>query len=128
MDKIFIENLHISGRHGVLDHERSYEQKFLVDISANFDTRPGAKSDKLVDTLDYAKLRDIARDTVKSQSSVYLIEKLADTIAHEILTKDARIRSVTITIRKPSIFPTGVPGVTITRAQTPHQSFDKTKK
>ncbi len=125
MDKIFIENLHISGRHGALDHERSYEQKFLVDISVDFDTQLGAKSDKLVDTLDYARLRDIARDTIESQSSVYLIEKLADTIARKILTKDARIESVTITIRKPSIFPTGVPGVTIARTQKKKEQMKK---
>ncbi len=117
MDKVFIENLHISGRHGALDHERSYEQKFLIDISANFDTREGAVSDKLADTLDYAKLRDIARDTVESEKSVYLIEKLAATIAERVLALDDRVTSVTISIRKPSIFPTGIPGVTITRAK-----------
>lgn len=117
MDKIFIENLHITGKHGVLEHERYHEQMFLVDISAEFDARPGAVSDKLSDTLNYATLRDIACDVIENQS-VYLIEKLAHMMAERMLKESDRIQSVTITIRKPSIFPTGVPGVTLTRTRS----------
>ncbi len=116
MDRIFIEKLHIIGRHGVLNHERTYEQKFLVDISADFDTRKSSESDKLEDTLDYGKIRDIACDVFQTQS-VYLIEKLAHTIAGRILAEENRITSITLTIRKPSIFPSGIPGVTIVRTR-----------
>ena len=116
MDKIFIENLSVTGKHGVMKHERELEQNFLVDIVAEFDVTLGAKSDKLSGSLDYSRLRDIARETIEEEKSVYLIEKLASLMAEKIL-KDRRIKNVSISIRKPSVFPSGVPGVKIIRIQ-----------
>lgn len=115
MDTVFVENLEVVGTHGVLDHERQFEQKFLVDITAHFDASVGATSDKLADTLDYVAFCRIARETIQTKP-VYLIEKLALTIANRIL-EDARITSVSVTIRKPSVLASGVPGVTIKRSR-----------
>ena len=113
MDKVFIEGLSIAGKHGVAEHERRVEQEFVLDISALFDARKAAKSDKIKDTVDYSRFRDIAREVIAS-SPHYLIEKIAGTIANKIL-KDRRIKEVTVTIRKPAVLPSGVPGITITR-------------
>ncbi len=113
MDTVFVENLEIIGTHGVHEHERKFEQKFLIDITATFDASAAATSDKLEDTLDYGNFCRIARKIIEAKP-VYLIEKLALTIANRIL-EDARIRSVSVTIRKPSVLASGVPGITITR-------------
>lgn len=116
MDKIFVEDLVVIGKHGVMEHEWSHDQKFLVDIIAEFDASKGAKTDKLADTLDYVHLCDIARSTIEG-TSVYLIERLATSIARQIL-EDKRVSEVRVTIRKPTVLPSGVPGVTITRKQS----------
>ena len=116
MDKIFVENLVVIGKHGVMKHEWSHEQRFLVDIVTEFDVSVGAKTDDLADTLNYVHLCDIARKTIEG-ASVYLIEKLAVSIAEQIL-EDKRVAEVTVTIRKPTVLPSGVPGVTITRKQS----------
>ena len=115
MDTVFVENLEIIGTHGVLPHERKFEQKFLLDIRASFDTAQSAASDRLEDTLDYVRFCRIARDVIDSKP-VFLIEKLASAIAERIL-EDARIAEVSVTIRKPAVLPSGVPGVTLTRHQ-----------
>ena len=115
MDFIFVENLSITGKHGVLGHEWSHEQQFLVDIKVAFDTKKSAASDKLEDSVDYAKLCSIAKQVIEGES-VYLVEKLAGMIAEEIL-KDNRIESAEVTIRKPTVLPSGVPGVTVVRKQ-----------
>jgi dihydroneopterin aldolase len=115
MDTVFVENLEVTGAHGVHDHERQFEQKFSIDIKATFDASPAAASDKLADTLDYVHFCRIARETIESEP-VYLIEKLALTIINRIL-EDARIRSVSVTIRKPSVLSSGVPGITLTRSK-----------
>lgn len=115
MDTIFVENLEIIGRHGVNDHERKFEQKFLLDIRATFDAAAAAASDNLDDTLNYVNFCRIARETIEAKP-VYLIEKLALTIINRIL-EDARITSVSVTIRKPSVLASGVPGVTLTRSR-----------
>ena len=113
MDTVFVEDLEVIGTHGVHEHERKFEQKFMVDIRATFDASAAAVSDKLSDTLDYGSFCRIARETIESEP-VYLIEKLALTIINRIL-EDTRIISVSVTIRKPSVLASGVPGVTITR-------------
>lgn len=114
MDKIFVENLQVNGKHGVMDHERELEQAFLIDIVAEFDASIGAATDQLFDTIDYSKMRAIAIEVVEN-NSVYLIEKLAVMIAERILEEDGRIESVSVTVKKPAVFPSGVPGVTIIR-------------
>lgn len=116
MDRIFIENLRIVGVHGVYEQERRVEQEFLIDISAECETQQSGVSDKLQDTVDYGVFRDIAREVVEGTSR-YLVEKLAHDIASRIL-KDGRVQSVTVTIRKPAVFPSGVPGVTVTKRRT----------
>ncbi|MFM2331060.1 MAG: 7,8-dihydroneopterin aldolase [Candidatus Parcubacteria bacterium] len=115
MDTVFVENLEIVGTHGVLDHERKFEQKFLLDIKATFDATNAATTDKLSDTLDYVSFCRIARETIESKP-VYLVEKLALTIINRIF-EDTRINSVSVTIRKPSVLASGVPGVTMTRSK-----------
>ncbi len=113
MDRIFIEGLALRGKHGVHHKEREEEQGFLINISAEVDTRPAAESDNLADAADYKKFYDIARNAVE-KDSFYLIERLADTIARRIL-EDARIIRVEVTIRKPEALPSGIAGVTIAR-------------
>jgi dihydroneopterin aldolase len=114
-DRVFIEGLHLAGMHGVLEHERQIEQEFVVDILAAYDAEKAAKSDKIIDAVDYVRFRDIARKVISGKHN-YLIERIAGRIATEIL-KDARIGEVTVTIRKPAVLASGVPGVSITRCQ-----------
>lgn len=113
MDYIFIENLKIAGRHGVMEHERHVEQEFEISATMECDTAQAAGSDDLADALDYAPVREKIVKIVQG-NSFYLIEKLGETICQEIL-KDARIRSVELTIRKPEVWDNGTPGLRMTR-------------
>ena len=115
MDKVFVEQLKLQGKHGIHAHERASEQEFLIDIEVEFDTRVAAKSDDIADTVDYRKFCEIARDAVEG-NSFYLIEKLGDTIALKIL-EDTRIARVDVVIRKPAALESGVAGVKIIRTQ-----------
>lgn len=115
-DRIFIEGLAVNGKHGVLPHEWSHEQRFLVDIVVACDTRKSAHSDTVEHTINYADLCTIARNVIEG-TSVYLIERLAHEIAERVL-EEQRVQSVTVTIRKPTVLASGVPGVTIERIQS----------
>ena len=112
-DRIFVEHLSFRGKHGVGDEERSKEQEFIVDISADIDIRAAAQSDKLSDTVDWMIFHDIARDAVQGKS-YYLIERLAEVIAQKALENE-RIACVTVSVRKREMLEGGLPGVTITR-------------
>jgi 7,8-dihydroneopterin aldolase/epimerase/oxygenase len=113
MDAVFLKDLKVVGKHGVYEHERRAEQEFLVDIEASFDTRAASASDKLEDSTDYDAFAKIAKEVVE-RNTFYLIERLADSIAKEILA-DVRIASVRVTVRKPAALQSGVPGVSIER-------------
>jgi dihydroneopterin aldolase len=115
MDSIFIEGLKVQGKHGVMDVERKVEQEFQIDVRMLVDTKVAAQSDKLVDALDYAPVKEKIVEIIQTKS-FYLIERLADTIATEIL-KDKRITKVELTIRKTAVWDNGVPGITIVREQ-----------
>ena len=110
-DKIFLEKLVLSGRHGVSDRERAAPQELHIDISAEADTRKSAESDEISDTVNYKDFAKIAREVIEGPPS-HLIETLAHKIAERIL-EDKKIKTVSVTIRKPQVLPSGIPGVTI---------------
>ena|SRR3989338_4090926 len=115
MNRIFVEKLVVKGKHGVSDREREVTQEFHIDISAEADTRASAESDEISDTVNYKDLAKIAREVIEGPPS-HLIETLAHKIAERIL-EDEKIKAVSVTIRKPQVLPSGVPGVTIVRAR-----------
>lgn len=114
-DRIFLDNLSIRARHGVRPEERQNEQEFLIDISAEADTRPAAASDALDDAINYGQFHAIAQEVFAGESC-NLIETLAERVARRIL-EDTRIASVTVSIRKPEVYDDCTPGVTITRTR-----------
>ena len=114
MDYIFIEKLKVQGKHGVGEAERKVEQEFEVAVKMGVNTKVAAKSDNLADALNYAPIKEKIIKLIQGKS-VYLIERLADTITTEIL-QDKRIATIELTIRKTAVWDNGVPGITITRA------------
>jgi len=115
MDTVFVRDLVVQGKHGVHEHERAAQQSFAVDIEAEYDARAGAASDRIDDTVNYSRFVETATRVV-TEESFYLIERLAETIAREILA-DERVQRVRVTIRKPDVFVSGVPGITIERSR-----------
>ena len=86
------------GRHGVRPAEREQPQDFQVDIEVEADlSRPGA-SDALEDTVDYSRLRAIAREVIEGPSR-RLLEALATAIAKRAL-EITRVESVAVRVAK----------------------------
>ncbi len=100
MDRIEITGIEGVGRHGVLDHERRFAQRFVVDVSLGVDLAAAAASDRLDDTVDYAQIVDEVVALVTGEP-VRLIEHLAARIADRCLD-DARVHEVAVTVHKPS--------------------------
>ncbi len=112
-DIINLERLIFSGKHGVHHEERSVEQEFEVSLSIELDIKKATMTDKLSDTVDYQVIKDEVQKIIETTSS-YLIENLAENIAKKILV-DKRIKRLTITIKKISVWSNGIPSVTIVR-------------
>jgi 7,8-dihydroneopterin aldolase/epimerase/oxygenase len=98
-DRIELRGLIVRGRHGVLDHERSDGQDFVVDITAWIDLAEAAASDDLADTYDYAVLAERAAAIIAGPAR-NLIETVAGEIAEDVM-KDSRVHAVEVTVHKP---------------------------
>jgi 7,8-dihydroneopterin aldolase/epimerase/oxygenase len=100
VDVIEVRGIQGYGRHGVHDAERTLGQRFVVDIRLELDTRPAAKSGRLDDTVDYAKVADAVHEAIENDP-VDLIETVAQRIADRCL-EFAGVTGVAVTLHKPS--------------------------
>ncbi len=98
MDRIALQGMSFSGRHGVGPAEREHSQRFKVDIEAEVDLSEAGRTDRLTDTIDYRQMRAIAKQTIEGES-VKLIESLATRIAEGVLALP-KVRAVTVRVAK----------------------------
>ena len=105
VDRIVLEGMVFSGRHGLTDAERARSQRFTVDIELEADLTRAARSDQIEDTIDYRRVRTIAKDVIEGESA-HLIETLAGRIARKALqVPRVAAVSVKVTKRPPSMRP-----------------------
>ena len=118
-DLIFIDKLVVHAHHGVGDDERQIGQQFLLDLRLDIDLSAAGDSDKLVDTVSYAEIIEVASEAFRSVR-YRLVEAAATAVADAILDAFPRFEGLTITVHKPhapiaAVF-AGV-GVTLTRTR-----------
>jgi len=99
-DQIRVTGIKAFGYHGVLPHEATEGQDFIVDLLITLDLRAVSLSDDLQETINYADLAQIAHDNIVGER-VKLIERLAGRIADEISAAYSQITSVSVTVHKP---------------------------
>ena len=99
-DQIRVTGIRAFGYHGVLPHEATEGQDFIVDLLITLDLRAVSLSDDLQETINYADLAQIAHDNIVGER-VQLIERLAGRIAEEISSAYSQITSVSVTVHKP---------------------------
>jgi len=76
VDRIVLEGMVFSGKHGVSDAERVRSQRFTVDVELEVDLARAARSDQIEDTIDYRRVRAIAKEVIEGEPA-HLIETLA---------------------------------------------------
>ena len=100
-DKIRLSGMIFYGFHGVDPAERELGQRFVVDLEVETDLRPAGRSDDPADTVNYARMYRLVKETIEGPSHK-LLESLAETIAAGILEGFA-VESVTIVVKKPEV-------------------------
>jgi dihydroneopterin aldolase len=115
MDRIELEGMVFSGRHGVRPAEREHAQEFKVDVKLDTDLLAAGSSDRVEDTVDYRLVFAIAKEVVEGES-VHLIETLAQRIAERVLDLNKVVAvSVRIAKRPESMKPIDAAAVKIRR-------------
>jgi dihydroneopterin aldolase len=98
-DVIRLTGLRVRGHHGVFDFEREQGQDFVVDVALELDTRPAARSDDLLDTVNYGDLAQALAAAVGGDP-VDLLETLAARLT-DVCLADPRVDAATVTVHKP---------------------------
>ena len=98
MDRIELEGMVFSGRHGVRPAEREQPQEFKVDVELEADLVKAGRSDSVGDTVDYRLVYAIAKDVIEG-ASAQLIETLASRIAERVLDL-TRVVAVSVRVAK----------------------------
>jgi dihydroneopterin aldolase len=101
--RVFVRDLEVVGRVGLLAHEIRYEQRVVISLELAVIDDYDGRSDRLSDVLDYATIVDGVTALVEGEH-VYLIETLAERIAAFCLT-DPRVDSVRVRVEKPDVLP-----------------------
>lgn len=87
--------------HGVMQEEHAIGGRFEVDVAMDLDVDAAATADDLTQTVDYERVYAFIKEVVLS-NTFYLIEKIAYTIAHEVLNHYPKVMGVEVTVRKPN--------------------------
>ena len=100
MNRIGLDKMKIYGYTGCLPEEKEKGQYFIVSVDLFCKDIPGAVTDELNDTINYAEVY-AAVEKIVSGSKFNLIEHMAYVIGREVIAYSSLIDSVRVTVRKP---------------------------
>lgn len=114
MDSIFIEGMVIMARVGVTKEEREKRRNIKIDVAIQADLTLAMESDSIADTVNYATIKkEIER--MAEVEEFCLLERIGSRLASWVLENFQAALAVTVTVRKPDLWRSGVPGVKVTR-------------
>lgn len=101
MDKIKLTHMIFYAHHGAFEEERKLGQRFEIDVELGLDFSKAAEEDRLDLSIDYEQVYHRIHAVV-TEKKFYLIEAVAQNVAHYILNEFA-VDEVTVRVRKPSV-------------------------
>jgi dihydroneopterin aldolase len=99
-DSVFVTGLSLHAYHGVMQHEAKVGQTFKLDLVLDIDLTAASNSDKLVDTVGYDQVVDVAAQVFCARR-YRLVEAAAGAVAKAVLDRFAKVSAVRVTVHKP---------------------------
>ncbi|MBC8345065.1 MAG: dihydroneopterin aldolase [Candidatus Marinimicrobia bacterium] len=99
MGIIRLKNMQFYGFHGVSESEKHLGGRFEIDLEMNLSLKEACTTDDLTKTINYESIYQTVDACVK-KDKFYLIEALANSVAHDILLNHP-IDSLIVKVRKP---------------------------
>ncbi len=100
MDKILIKDLKIFAYHGVNPEEKENGQFFVFDIDLSVNITKACYSDRVEDTVSYAKvIKTVNR--VCTAEKYDLLERLAQVICDAVFEEYSDVAGICLTVKKP---------------------------
>ena len=98
MGIIKVENIRVFAHHGCLKEETKIGSDYRVDLKVKADLQESAKTDKLLDTVDYVFLNRIIKEEMAIPSQ--LLETVAKRILNRIFNEDKLVTKATVWVSK----------------------------
>jgi len=99
-DTVFVRGLSLHAYHGVMQHEAEIGQTFKLDLALDIDLSAATQSDKLVDTVGYDQVVEVASSVFCGQPC-RLVETAAGAVADAVLDAFPKVTAVRVTVHKP---------------------------
>ena len=98
MDSIKLKNIKLYAYHGCLQEEALIGSEYIVNLSVKSDLQKSAKSDQLIDTVDYVMLNRIVKEEMSVRSE--LLEHVAKRILDRIISELPMVKKAKIEVAK----------------------------
>lgn len=98
MGIIKVENIRVFAHHGCLKEETKIGSDYRVDLEVKASLKHSAKTDDLMDTVDYVFLNRVVKEEMNVPSK--LLETVAKRILDRILKDADLVKKVTVSISK----------------------------
>lgn len=98
MGIIRVNNIKLYAFHGCLDEEAKIGSEYRVDVEVKANLKKSAKTDELIDTVDYVHLNHIVKEEMAIRSK--LLEEVAQRIIDRILTEIIMVKKATVSVAK----------------------------
>lgn len=93
-----VTGIEVFAYHGCMDEEAKLGGKFIVDVKLHTDFMAAAQTDKLIDTIDYVRVREIVVEEMNIRSK--LIEHVGHRINTRFLAEFATLKKAITKVRK----------------------------
>ena len=98
MGKIQVNNIKLYAFHGCLEEESKIGSWYRVDVEVKADLKKSARTDELVDTVDYVHLNHIVKEEMAIRSK--LLEEVGQRILNRFFQELRMIRRARVSVAK----------------------------
>jgi len=98
MGIIKVNNIKLYAYHGCLDEEAKIGSEYRVDVSIKADLKKSAKTDDLIDTVDYVHLNYIVKEEMAIRAK--LLEEVAQRILNRMFKELKKVKKAKVSVSK----------------------------
>ncbi len=98
MGKIILNEIRVYAFHGCMEEEKKIGSDYIVNLEVEIDMINPAKTDDIVDALDYVSLNKIVKEEMSVSSK--LLEHVAQRIIDRVLKQFSEVESIEVSVAK----------------------------
>ena len=98
MGKIILNEIRVYAFHGCMEEEKRIGSDYIVNLEVETDMINPAKTDDIVDAVDYVSLYKIVKEEMSVSSK--LLEHVAQRIIDRVLNQFSEVESIEVSVAK----------------------------